>query len=296
MQNPLPTCTFNHKLEKYFLTDQGSACNVCLKRLALLNSAYGCRKCDYSLCIECYNQQNHNNQQTQQTFANNGVNSNAYLGDNNLSIIDPGIDYGDVEEQMQYLKSLELARKLQNEDNDDAHIPGQLEPGSIYNGFSEEKEYRKKQQIKVLPPRRRNQPVKGNKDDIMILYHVTNAESGRLIKESNKMIRGQQGMFGGGIYFAETAQDANYKAEHRGALVTCRVYVGKCLKVKDANAGKFTFTSLYKKGYDSVWAPNGAGNGKPERVVFNWDQVVVISVDKYDANGVMNQWQKSQNY
>ena len=222
-----------------------------------------------------------------------------------------------LEKQHQQFKTWELVKKLQDEntctnDQYDAFngiVDYDYEPFK-YDGFDDgwngnndkkECEYRQKkqkrkqkqiQQHKALPPVRQHQPVHGSKDEVMTLYHVTSAESAAKIKASNKLIRGSNGMFGGGIYFAEKAEDANYKAEHRGFLVTCRVYVGKQLRVEDCNGGKFTFTSLYKEGYDSVWAPFGAGKGKPERVVYNWDQVVIVSVEEYKQPSVKNMWQK----
>lgn len=183
------------------------------------------------------------------------------------NLVNPSVEE-QKEQKEQCQKDFELAQMIQIQDNYQS---------SHYN---------------VLPPRRRNQPVHGQNNDIMILYHVTNPENGQKIKQSNRMQRSKQGVFGGGIYFAETAQDANYKAKHRGILVTCRVYVGKCLEVNNTNAGKFTFTSLYKKGYDSIWAPNGGVNGTPDRVIYNWDQVVIISVEKYEDKNVVKQPQK----
>merc|ERR1712176_1450337 len=173
-----------------------------------------------------------------------------------------------------FQKDLMLAQKLQRMENEERY-----DSEDVYNY---QRSMSPKHNESSLPPKRRNQPVHGESHQIMTLYHVTSRESGRKIRESNKMIRGSQGMFGGGIYFAETPKDANYKAEHKGMLVTCKVYIGKCYRVEDSNGGKFTFTSLHKLGYDSVWAPNGSGKGKCERVVYNWDQVVILSVREYE--------------
>ncbi len=51
---------------------------------------------------------------------------------------------------------------------------------------------------------------------------------------------------------------------------------------KDASAGKFDFQKLQSVQCDSVHAPNGSGKGKSERVVYNWDQVCIVSVKKID--------------
>ena len=87
-------------------------------------------------------------------------------------------------------------------------------------------------------------------------------------------------MFGGGIYFAETIDDAKYKALHYGFVITAKVLVGNEYKVNNCNDGKFTFSQLYNMGYDSVWAPYGGGVGNPERVVYNYDQVKIIRIDR----------------
>eukprot|EP01083_Nonionella_stella_P249348 862325_1 len=184
------------------------------------------------------------------------------------------INIEDIKREQQFLRDLEFARKLQQEENE---ANGNL--GYNFDAFIRQHS-RNKLEIKEeenedtkLPPKRKNKPVHGP-DKIMTLYHVTSNEAGRKIKASNKMIRGSQGMFGGGIYFAETPQSAQYKAEHgknNGTLVTCKVYVGNEFRVEDATGGKLTFTELYNKGYDSVWAPNGSGKGQCERVVYNWE-------------------------
>ena len=44
-----------------------------------------------------------------------------------------------------------------------------------------------------------------------VLYHVTDANGGRAIAKTGLMLRGNDGMFGGGIYFAKTRQAAEYK-------------------------------------------------------------------------------------
>merc|ERR1712130_1001600 len=110
----------------------------------------------------------------------------------------------------------------------------------------------------------------------MKLYHITSPNSAQLIFKEHKMTRGGQGMFGGGIYFAETVQAAKHKALHRGFLITAKVFVGKEKVVMNAQGGQFTFRELQKLGFDSVHAPKGSGNGEPERVVYNFDQVCVI--------------------
>eukprot|EP01083_Nonionella_stella_P036679 100079_1 len=112
---------------------------------------------------------------------------------------------------------------------------------------------------------------------IMTLYHVTDPDAADSIFSDHKMKRGARGMFGAGIYFAETVRDATYKAQHHGNLITAKVFVGREYTVHDGSAGQFTFRDLQSKGYDSVYAPRGSGNGNAERVIYNFDQVCVVS-------------------
>eukprot|EP01084_Bolivina_argentea_P018938 35233_1 len=115
---------------------------------------------------------------------------------------------------------------------------------------------------------------------IMTLYHITDPNAANSIFSDHKMKRGGGGMFGGGIYFAESVSDAKYKALHHGNLITAKVFVGKEHTVQDASGGHFTFRKLQSMGYDSVYAPNGSGGGNPERVIYNFDQVCVVSKKK----------------
>eukprot|EP01084_Bolivina_argentea_P191802 329420_1 len=105
------------------------------------------------------------------------------------------------------------------------------------------------------PTRIRN--VFGKK--IMTLYHVTDANSARLIFQKRRMLRGATGMFGGGIYFAETVTAAKHKAHRHGVVITAKVFVGKEKVVMDCSGGRFDFRSLRKMGFDLVNAPKGSG-------------------------------------
>ena len=94
------------------------------------------------------------------------------------------------------------------------------------------------------PRATRKRKVFGRK--MMTLYHVTDEKSADIIFKQRKMMPGTTGMFGGGIYFAETVRDAQYKAKHQGVLITARVHVGKEHVVNDAKAGHFSFQDLQK--------------------------------------------------
>ena len=41
---------------------------------------------------------------------------------------------------------------------------------------------------------------------LLRLYHVTDPDLARKTVKINKMLRGREGMYGGGIYFAESVQ------------------------------------------------------------------------------------------
>eukprot|EP01084_Bolivina_argentea_P268208 455486_1 len=71
---------------------------------------------------------------------------------------------------------------------------------------------------------------------ILTLYHVTDEKSAESIFKQNKMKCGSKGMFGGGIYFAETPKNAHYKALRTGVLITAKVFVGNEYNAKDGSA------------------------------------------------------------
>jgi len=45
--------------------------------------------------------------------------------------------------------------------------------------------------------------IEGYPGRIVKLFHVTNPQAAKLIVDDGRMLRGQTGLFGGGIYFAE---------------------------------------------------------------------------------------------
>ncbi|CAJ1448687.1 unnamed protein product [Effrenium voratum] len=70
------------------------------------------------------------------------------------------------------------------------------------------------------------------------------------------MLRGQGGLAGGGIYFAESPAEARRKANQRGAMLKATVRVGRMKVVQ--RQGSTTFTQLVSEGYDSVKSPTSA--------------------------------------
>jgi len=100
------------------------------------------------------------------------------------------------------------------------------------------------------------------------------------------MIRGAGGAAGGGIYLANSARETEWKTEHHGIVLKCKVKMGKIMNVdgKHKKNIDMTFAELVGKGYDSVLldrgeCPSGAHKGQKsgdEVVVYSWDQVIVV--------------------
>ena len=78
-------------------------------------------------------------------------------------------------------------------------------------------------------------------------------------------------------------QDCVIKSGIDGLLIIARVFVGEEYVVEDTSCGKFMFSDLQEMGYDSIYAPNGSGDVCAQRVVYNWDQVHVLSVEHLSA-------------
>eukprot|EP01084_Bolivina_argentea_P251966 422814_1 len=115
--------------------------------------------------------------------------------------------------------------------------------------------------------------------NIQTLYHATNTSAADSIIESQTMYRGKNDcLAGSGIYFAETAEDANRKAHHHGSILQADVKLGnqKTINSKDTS---ITHTKLLKQGKDSIKIKR---NGD-EHVVYNYDQVT--NIKKYNPYG-----------
>jgi hypothetical protein len=108
----------------------------------------------------------------------------------------------------------------------------------------------------------------------LILYHQTDEVSALQIMKDYKMLRGQAGLAGGGIYFAETKHETNAKAHKKGVILECTVAVGKVKEIGPGGDSTITYNSLLKDGYHSVKI-TGRTSGI-EYVVYNWDQVIAI--------------------
>ena len=121
--------------------------------------------------------------------------------------------------------------------------------------------------------------AKGKSMGTVTLYHMTDEPAAKAIKKSGKMLRGSQGAYGAGIYFADSPKACERKAHSHGWLIKARVKMGKA-KVVSQN-GDHWHGDLKKAGFDSVYAPVGPRGGGAEYVVFDYSQVTVVSVEKY---------------
>jgi len=120
----------------------------------------------------------------------------------------------------------------------------------------------------------------------MTLYHQTTAVGGKAIATSGEMRPGSRGMYGAGIYFAETPKQTIGKAlvdpNETRYMVKATVAIGDERVVHRARP-YLNDEIIADQGYDSVLALPGAGLSRPERVVYNSDQVQVESVRRMCA-------------
>jgi hypothetical protein len=86
------------------------------------------------------------------------------------------------------------------------------------------------------------------------LYHCTSEHNAQSI-ERGGFRPGSHGIAGGGIYFAETPTDAVRKAHNHGAVLKCRVKLGKVLDVAYEGDSSLTLSEVKRLGYDSVRIP-----------------------------------------
>lgn len=114
-----------------------------------------------------------------------------------------------------------------------------------------------------------------SKDNVMRLYHVTDENGARGIQEDGVMYRGQNGSYGGAIYFADNGVLAMERARNKGYLVIADVFVGKS-KFENKPNVDMTYDKLRQEGYDSIKGNWSDKEGmSDEYVVYNWSQVWV---------------------
>lgn len=101
---------------------------------------------------------------------------------------------------------------------------------------------------------------------VRILYHETDESSARsILKEGFRC--GSDGMFGGGIYFASSAEVAKSKARRTGATLVCRVKTGCSLVL--CKPTRMTKEGLEKCQCQSVYAPAGHAVSREEWYVYD---------------------------
>jgi hypothetical protein len=107
----------------------------------------------------------------------------------------------------------------------------------------------------------------------MTLYHQTTVEFGKSILATG-FRRGEPGLAGSGIYFAEAASDTAHKAHNHGFMVVARVQLGRTLHLQSGSGeSSMSGEKLLLQGYDSLTIPR---RGR-EWVIYFPDQVVHTS-------------------
>ena len=120
----------------------------------------------------------------------------------------------------------------------------------------------------------------------MILFHMTSEESCRAIVASRKMLPGNGGMFGAGIYFCDNEADCQGKARSKGVTLRCLVKVGRSLICESADS-TLCMAKVRRLGCTSVKAPGGYAVRKDEYAVFEPWQVERIEVQSYHEDGAV---------
>ena len=108
----------------------------------------------------------------------------------------------------------------------------------------------------------------------MLLYHCTDRSSADSICSSDFRC-GSDGIAGGGIYFAVSAQDASRKARRNGVVLECEVNLGSVLDVGFNGDSSLNLARVRERGCDSVRIPR---NGDPgtEYCVYEPSRVRVV--------------------
>lgn len=127
-------------------------------------------------------------------------------------------------------------------------------------------------------PKRKQRLLNGQK---LVLYHQTSPTIAQKILSTGEFLRGSNGIVGGGIYFAETAQATNLKAQQQGQILKAEILVGNVKVEQYSSLTTYTFTQLAKLGYDTVKV-TGRSTGI-EYIIYNYDQVKQIG--KHGQNG-----------
>lgn len=102
------------------------------------------------------------------------------------------------------------------------------------------------------------------------LYHQTSRSAADNIMREQRFARGDSGLAGGGIYFAESPDETEAKAHQHGPVLAADVSLGRIKHIHGGDSS-ITYSSLQSEGYDSVCIL-GRSSGK-EYVVYNYGQV-----------------------
>jgi len=102
------------------------------------------------------------------------------------------------------------------------------------------------------------------------LFHQTDRAAAQAIIREQRFSRGDAGLAGGGIYFAESASETQAKAKKHGTVLAADVSLGRIKHIHGGDSS-ITYSSLQSEGYDSVCIL-GRSSGK-EYVVYNYGQV-----------------------
>ncbi|KAA6355986.1 MAG: hypothetical protein EZS28_048487 [Streblomastix strix] len=124
---------------------------------------------------------------------------------------------------------------------------------------------------------KRNKPV-----NIIIGYHQTSAQTARSIINTGFRV-GAGGIAGGGIHFAQTKEDTQWKAHQKGVNLQCDVDVGSC-KIMYQLDPQLTGEELKRQGFDSAYFPANYMNinlNLPEFVIYNPYRVKHIQYAQY---------------
>ncbi len=118
--------------------------------------------------------------------------------------------------------------------------------------------------------------TEGHKGRTKILYHVTSTTAAQSIESSQQMNKGKSGMFGAGIYFAESPAICKTKAHFHGATIQATVELGKSL-ICYQPCPKMDYSTLTTKySCDSVKGVGCVSN--PEYCVYQSIQVKNIKI------------------
>lgn len=122
----------------------------------------------------------------------------------------------------------------------------------------------------------------GEHGRVVRLFHATSPGDAEKIIAGGKILRGSEGSFGDGLYFAETEIIAKQKAPHNGAIVDAFVALGRSLICRDPRLGMDYDALTCGHRCESVKGLEGIS--PPEYVVYNWAQVCIREIRIGDAS------------